>query len=190
MTQAPLPDALAQVPVIPVLRLNDPDRGVRAAGALIAGGLSVLEVTLRTPRALEVITALRAAHPEAIVAAGTVLDPSHVRGAVEAGAQLLFSPCGTPELSEAAAGLGCPLVPGVSTPSEMTAAWARGHRLLKFFPAAASGGPRVLEALRGPLPELRFCPTGGILPSTMGAYLQLATVRCVGASWLVREEDL
>jgi 2-dehydro-3-deoxyphosphogluconate aldolase/(4S)-4-hydroxy-2-oxoglutarate aldolase len=189
-SQAPLPPLLSTVPVIPVLRIDDPQRGVEAARALLAGGLSVLEVTLRTPRALEVVRALRAAHPEAVVAAGTILDAADVRRAVEAGAQLLFSPVSEEALSAAASSMESPLVPGVSTPSEMVSAWARGHRLLKFFPAAASGGPDVLTAVRGPLPQLRFCPTGGISLASMGSYLTLENVRCVGGSWLVRAADL
>lgn len=189
-SQAPLPALLSTVPVIPVLRIDDPQRGVEAARALLAGGLSVLEVTLRTPRALEVVRALRAAHPEAVVAAGTILDAADVRRAVEAGAQLLFSPVSEEALSAAASSMESPLVPGVSTPSEMVSAWARGHRLLKFFPAAASGGPDVLTAVRGPLPQLRFCPTGGISLASMGSYLTLENVRCVGGSWLVRAADL
>ena len=188
--QAPLPALLSTVPVIPVLRIDDPQRGVEAARALLAGGLSVLEVTLRTPRALEVVRAIRGAHPEAVVAAGTILDKTDVRRAVEAGAQLLFSPVAEEALSAAASSMDCPLVPGVCTPTEMASAWARGHRLLKFFPAAASGGPDVLTAVRGPLPQLRFCPTGGISLASMASYLALDNVRCVGGSWLVRAADL
>jgi 2-dehydro-3-deoxyphosphogluconate aldolase/(4S)-4-hydroxy-2-oxoglutarate aldolase len=186
----PLPAVLLSVPVVPVLRIEDPQLGVLAARALISGGLSVLEVTLRTRHALDVVRALRDALPEAVIAAGTILDPSHVRSAAEAGAQLLFSPGGSEALSMAAADHGCPLIPGVSTPSEVMAALGRGHRLLKFFPASANGGPPLLEAMRGPFPHARFCPTGGIRLASMGSYLALENVRCVGASWLVRDSDL
>jgi len=171
--------------VIPVLTVADVADAPAQARALCAGGLVVLEVTLRTPAALAAIAEIRKAIPEAIVGAGTVTEGRQIWTAVEAGAQFLVSPGMTPSLREAALLSPIPFLPGVASVSEAMVLAEHGFRALKFFPAEAAGGARYLSSLAGPLPELVFCPTGGIDAEKARTYLALKNVACVGGSWMV-----
>lgn len=172
-------------PVVPVVVIDDPSDAVPLARALVAGGLPAIEVTLRTPAALEAIGAVADAVPDAVVGAGTVITPEQVRLAVTAGARFLVSPGWTDLLLEAMRASGVPYLPGVSTTSEVVALLERGVREMKFFPAEAAGGTAYLKSLNGPLPHARFCPTGGIGPATAPDYLALPNVGCVGGSWML-----
>ncbi|MHA7827774.1 MAG: bifunctional 4-hydroxy-2-oxoglutarate aldolase/2-dehydro-3-deoxy-phosphogluconate aldolase [Roseovarius sp.] len=173
----------AMTPVIPVLVIESPQQAAPLASALVAGGLPVLEVTLRTPAALEAIAAICAVQG-AIVGAGTVLTSQDAQAAREAGAQFAVSPGSTPRLVEACEALDLPLLPGAVTATEAMLLLERGYDMLKFFPAEASGGVAALKALAGPLPQLAFCPTGGVTPENAGAYLSLPNTLCVGGSWV------
>jgi 2-dehydro-3-deoxyphosphogluconate aldolase/(4S)-4-hydroxy-2-oxoglutarate aldolase len=172
-------------PVVPVVVVDDPSDAVPLARALVAGGLPAIEVTLRTPAALEAIRAIADAVPDAVVGAGTVITPEQVTRAVTAGARFLVSPGWTDLLLEAMRASGVPYLPGVSTTSEVVALLERGVREMKFFPAEAAGGTAYLKSLNGPLPQARFCPTGGIGPTTAPDYLALPNVGCVGGSWML-----
>ncbi|WP_432074066.1 bifunctional 4-hydroxy-2-oxoglutarate aldolase/2-dehydro-3-deoxy-phosphogluconate aldolase [Streptomyces wuyuanensis] len=172
-------------PVVPVVVLDDAADAVPLARALVAGGLPAIEVTLRTPAALDAIRAIADEVPEAVVGAGTVVTPGGVAGAAAAGARFLVSPGWTDGLLDAMASAGVPYLPGVSTASEVVGLLERGVREMKFFPAAASGGTRYLESLAGPLPQARFCPTGGITRASAGSYLALPNVGCVGGTWML-----
>ncbi|MBT1091705.1 bifunctional 4-hydroxy-2-oxoglutarate aldolase/2-dehydro-3-deoxy-phosphogluconate aldolase [Streptomyces sp. Tu102] len=172
-------------PVVPVVVIDDPSDAVPLARALVAGGLPAIEVTLRTPAALEAIAAVADAVPDAVVGAGTVITPEQVKLAVTAGARFLVSPGWTDLLLEAMRASGVPYLPGVSTTSEVVALLERGVREMKFFPAEAAGGTAYLKSLNGPLPQARFCPTGGIGPATAPDYLALPNVGCVGGSWML-----
>ncbi|ARI54832.1 bifunctional 4-hydroxy-2-oxoglutarate aldolase/2-dehydro-3-deoxy-phosphogluconate aldolase [Streptomyces griseobrunneus] len=172
-------------PVIPVVVLHDVADAVPLARALVAGGLPAIEVTLRTPAALDAIRAVAAEVPGAVVGAGTVISPQHVRDTVEAGGRFLVSPGWTDALLEAMRGAGVPFLPGVSTTSEVVALLERGVSDMKFFPAEAAGGTAYLKALSAPLPQARFCPTGGISLASAPSYLTLPNVACVGGSWMV-----
>ncbi|MFJ6610828.1 bifunctional 4-hydroxy-2-oxoglutarate aldolase/2-dehydro-3-deoxy-phosphogluconate aldolase [Streptomyces sp. NPDC091289] len=172
-------------PVVPVVVLHDAADAVPLARALVAGGLPAIEVTLRTPAALESIRAIAAEVPGAVVGAGTVISPQHVRDTVGAGARFLVSPGWTDALLEAMKASGVPFLPGVSTTSEVVALLERGVREMKFFPAEAAGGTAYLKALSAPLPQARFCPTGGISLASAPSYLALPNVGCVGGSWMV-----
>ncbi|WP_323041938.1 bifunctional 4-hydroxy-2-oxoglutarate aldolase/2-dehydro-3-deoxy-phosphogluconate aldolase [Gemmobacter sp.] len=176
-------DLCALAPVVPVLVIEDIAHARPLAEALVAGGLPVLEVTLRTPIALQAIRDM-AQVPGAIVGAGTVLGPADVAAARTAGAQFAVSPGTTPALLAAAEAGGLPLLPGVATASEVMALLAHGHTMAKFFPAAAIGGAAALKALGGPLPQMAFCPTGGIDAGNAADYLALSNVICVGGSWV------
>lgn len=179
-----LHDILKAGPVMPVIVIEDAAQAVPLARALLAGGVRVLEVTLRTAAALEAIRAIAREVPQALVGAGTILNAQDLHQAREAGASFGVSPGATPELLRAAAEGGWPFLPGVATASEAMAALAAGHTALKFFPAAQAGGVAMLKALAGPLPQLVFCPTGGITTATAPDYLALPNVACVGGSWL------
>ena len=170
-------------PVIPVLVIDDPRDAPALAAALVKGGLPVLEVTLRTPRALDAIAAM-AAVPGARVGAGTVLSAHDAARARAAGAGFAVSPGTTPALVSACVAQALPLLPGAATPSEVMALMETGYRTLKFFPAQAAGGVAMLQALRGPLPQASFCPTGGITEENAAEYLTLQNVACVGGSWV------
>ncbi|MGC8921229.1 bifunctional 4-hydroxy-2-oxoglutarate aldolase/2-dehydro-3-deoxy-phosphogluconate aldolase [Streptomyces sp. PG2] len=172
-------------PVLPVVVVDDAAEAVPLARALVAGGLPAIEVTLRTPAALDAIRAVAEAVPDAVVGAGTVLTPAQVTRCVEAGARFLVSPGWTETLLAAMTASGVPFLPGVSTASEVVALLERGVTEMKFFPAEAAGGTAYLKSLAGPLPGVRFCPTGGIGPGTAPAYLALPNVGCVGGSWMV-----
>ncbi|MEU4918132.1 bifunctional 4-hydroxy-2-oxoglutarate aldolase/2-dehydro-3-deoxy-phosphogluconate aldolase [Streptomyces parvus] len=182
---APAASVLDLAPVVPVVVLHDAADAVPLARALVAGGLPAIEVTLRTPAALESIRAMAAEVPGAVVGAGTVISPEHVRETVAAGARFLVSPGWTDALLEAMKASGLPFLPGVSTTSEVVALLERGVNEMKFFPAEAAGGTAYLKALSAPLPQARFCPTGGISLASAPSYLALPNVGCVGGSWMV-----
>jgi 2-dehydro-3-deoxyphosphogluconate aldolase/(4S)-4-hydroxy-2-oxoglutarate aldolase len=171
-------------PVVPVVVLEDPELAVPLARALVAGGLPVIELTLRTPAALEAIKRIAAEVPEAVVGAGTVTTSDQAQAAVGAGAGFLVSPGCTDRLRGAMTDSGLPFLPGVATASEALALLELGITAMKFFPAKAAGGAAYLRALGAPLPAARFCPTGGITPETAADYLALPNVGCVGGSWL------
>ncbi|MCT9079284.1 bifunctional 4-hydroxy-2-oxoglutarate aldolase/2-dehydro-3-deoxy-phosphogluconate aldolase [Streptomyces fulvoviolaceus] len=172
-------------PVVPVVVLDDAADAVPLARALVAGGLPAIEVTLRTPVALDAIRAIADGVPGAVVGAGTVITPEQVAECVVAGARFLVSPGWTDVLLEAMRASGVPFLPGVSTTSEVVALLERGVREMKFFPAQAAGGTAYLKSLAGPLPQARFCPTGGIGPGNAPEYLALPNVGCVGGTWML-----
>ena len=177
-------------PVIPVIVIERRDDAVPLARALVAGGVRVLEVTLRTPAALDAMRAIADVLPEATVGAGTLRSAADVRAAVHAGCRFGVSPGYTREVAAACRDLGLLLLPGVATASEVMAASADGHRFLKFFPAVAAGGVAMLKALHGPFPDIAFCPTGGITAQTAPQFLALPNVRVCGGSWLTPAEAI
>ncbi len=177
-------DIFHNIPVIPVLSLNNFDDSIGVAKALINGGLNVLEVTLRTDYGLQAIRELKQAFPEAIIGAGTVKTPAQFESAVEAGADFILSPGHTMELLKLASESDIPTIPGISTPSEAMLAMEFGFNRLKFFPAEALGGVNFLRSLSGPFPQFKFCPTGGITINNASQYLSLSNVFCVGGTWL------
>jgi 2-dehydro-3-deoxyphosphogluconate aldolase/(4S)-4-hydroxy-2-oxoglutarate aldolase len=177
-------------PVIPVLTVKDAQDGVAQARALVGGGLFAIEVTLRTAGALSAIKAIRDSVPGAMVGAGTILAPEHIEQAVAAGARFLVSPGVSPRLAQAAAASPVPFLPGVATASEAIALMDMGFRALKLFPAEAVGGAKLLASLAAPLPDLRFCPTGGIDLAKAPSYLALPNVPCVGGSWMLPKAAL
>ena len=176
---------MQDAPVIPVIVLHKAEHAVPMAEALLAGGIRVLEVTLRTPQGLACIEAIAKQLPEAIVGAGTVRNAADAAAAALAGARFAVSPGYTGKLGQACRDLDLPLLPGVATSSEIMMAQEDGFTELKFFPAVQSGGIQMLKAWQGPFGELRFCPTGGISPSNAAEFLALSNVVCVGGSWLV-----
>lgn len=184
--RSPLPcSVLDLAPVVPVVVVEDAADAVPLARALVAGGLPAIEVTLRTAAALDAIRAVAGEVRDAVVGAGTVITPEQVGDAVAAGARFLVSPGWTDVLLEAMRTSGVPFLPGVSTTSEVVALLERGVREMKFFPAQAAGGTAYLTSLAGPLPQARFCPTGGIGPESAPEYLALPNVGCVGGSWML-----
>ena len=181
---------MQDAPVIPVIVLHERAHAVPMARALVAGGIRMLEVTLRTPQALEALRAIAAEVPEAVVGAGTVRSAQDARAAAQAGARFAVSPGYTRNLSHACAGEGLCLLPGVATGSEILQAQEDGHSELKFFPAVQAGGAAMLKAWAGPFFDVRFCPTGGVTPANAGEFLSLPNVACVGGSWLVPADAL
>ncbi|MEO3887928.1 bifunctional 4-hydroxy-2-oxoglutarate aldolase/2-dehydro-3-deoxy-phosphogluconate aldolase [Nonomuraea sp. B5E05] len=177
-------------PVIPVVVIDDAESAVPLARALVSGGLPVIEVTLRTPAAREAIARIAAEVPEATVGAGTIRTSDDISASVASGARFLVSPGTTLSLVEALDASGVPYLPGAATVSEAMALAERGIKELKFFPAEAAGGVPYLKALGGPLPDVRFCPTGGIRADTAAAYLALPNVGCVGGTWLTPADAL
>ena len=173
----------ALAPVIPVLVVKDPAIAQPLAKALVAGGLPALEVTLRTPAALEVIAEM-AKVEGGVVGAGTLLSPKDVTDAIAAGAQFGVSPGATDMLLEACEAAELPLLPGAATSTEVMRLLERGYRVQKFFPAEANGGAPALKAIGAPLPQVRFCPTGGVTPTNAPSYLGLSNTLCVGGSWV------
>ncbi len=186
---AALRSTLSLAPVIPVIILDDVQTARPLAEALVAGGLPALEVTLRTPRALQVIEAM-AKVPGAIVGSGTVRSPLQMGHSVDAGCQFMVSPGASPRLLEAADDFAIPLLPGIGTPTEAMTASEHGYNFLKFFPAEALGGAPVLKAYASPLSDIMFCPTGGITPEKAKTYLALPNVICVGGSWIMPQDAL
>lgn len=196
MALKPLPEKLTALavmqdaPVIPVIVLNDLNHAVPMARALVAGGIRMLEVTLRTPVALQCIERIAKEVPEAVVGAGTVRTPAEARAAAQAGAKFAVSPGFTLAVGQACRDNGLPLLPGVATGSEIMMAAEAGYTELKFFPAMQAGGPAMLKAWSGPFFEVKFCPTGGVTPENAKDFLSLPNVVCVGGSWLVPGEAL
>ena len=183
-------DILRRAPVIPVLTIDDFEIAVPLARALCDGGLSVIEVTLRTKAALAAIAAIAVEVPDCIVGAGTVVRHVDAAFAIGAGAKFLVSPGTDPVLAETFTEIEIPVVPGCATVSEAMVLSDLGFEVLKFFPAEASGGAAWLKAVAAPLPHIRFCPTGGIDMSNAGDYLALPNVIAVGGSWVVPQEAL
>ena len=177
-------DIMNTSPVIPVMVINNVEQAVPLAHALVESGLKVLEITLRTPAALESIQAIKAEVPDAIVGAGTIIDSRTLQQSIAAGAEFLVSPGVTDSLLDEALASGVPLLPGVITPSEVMRLLERGITAMKFFPAQAAGGIPMLKAIGAPLPQVTFCPTGGVNPGNARDYLALANVACVGGSWM------
>ncbi|WP_416531423.1 bifunctional 4-hydroxy-2-oxoglutarate aldolase/2-dehydro-3-deoxy-phosphogluconate aldolase [Streptomyces coelicoflavus] len=188
LPSSPAASVLDLAPVVPVVVVDDLADAVPLARALVAGGLPAIEVTLRTPVALDAIRAIAAEVPGAVVGAGTVVTAEQVGQVVTAGARFLVSPGWTDALLEAMRGSGVPFLPGASTTSEVVALLERGVREMKFFPAEAAGGTAYLKALAAPLPQARFCPTGGITPASAPEYLALPNVGCVGGSWMLPKD--
>lgn len=176
---------LTQAPVLPVLTIERLEDAVPLARALVAGGLPVLEVTLRSDVALAAISRIRHEVPAALVGAGTILDPAALRAAAEAGSMFAISPGASDALYAAAGDVSIPFIPAIATATELLRGFAAGHRRFKFFPAEAAGGIAALKAFAGPFAELRFCPTGGIDAARAVDYLALRNVITVGGSWMV-----
>ena len=183
-------DIMRSCAVIPVIAIDDPRHAVPLARALVAGGIRVMEVTLRTAHGLVAIRAIAEQVPEAIVGVGTLTQPEEFAAARDAGAVFGVSPGLTPALIGAAHSSGLALLPGVMTPSEVMAAREQGFRQLKLFPAVPAGGISMLNAISGPLPDVMFCPTGGISIETAPQFLALKNVACVGGSWLTPNDAL
>ncbi len=194
MTARPTHDDVLSImklaPVIPVLTVRDAEDGVAQATALVAGGLTAIEVTLRTPSAIAAIKAIAERVPGATVGAGTITRPEQIDEAVAAGARFLVSPGASPRLAQAAAQAPIPFLPGVATVSEAMALMDLGIRAMKLFPAEAVGGVKLLSSIAAPLPDLKFCPTGGIDLAKAPAYLALPNVVCVGGSWMLPKQAI
>lgn len=187
---AMLEEILVLAPVIPVLVVDQPDEAVALGRALVAGGLPVLEITLRTSRALDCLAAMASAIDGAVVGAGTVLNEAQLTASANAGARFAVSPGATPDLVAAAAQSSLPLLPGAATASEAMRLLEAGYVFQKFFPAEPSGGIAALKGIGAPLPQIRFCPTGGVNAANAGAYLALPNVVCVGGSWVVPADQV
>lgn len=181
---------LDRVPVIPVVVVDDVATAVPVARALVDGGVPVIELTLRTPVALEAVRRIAAEVPEILVGAGTIVEPAQAERAAAAGAQFLVSPGSTPSLLDAMTDSGLPHLPGVATVSEILELLEAGYSEMKFFPAEAFGGTGFLAAVASPLSQARFCPTGGVSPANVESYLSLPNVGCVGGSWLTPRDAL
>ena len=179
---------MQDAPVIPVIVLNHVEHAVPMAKALVAGGIRMLEITLRTPVALACMRAIAKEVPQAVVGAGTVRSVADAKAAVAAGARFAVSPGYTSAVGRACRDLGLSLLPGVATGSEIMMAQEDGYNELKFFPAMQAGGPALLKAWGGPFTDVKFCPTGGVSPENAGQLLALSNVVCVGGSWLTPEK--
>lgn len=178
-------------PVIPVMMIEELDHAVPLAKALVKGGLKVLEITLRTDVALDAIKAILSDVDDAIIGAGTIRTPKQLEAVAALGCQFAVSPGFTPSLLDAATmSPSCPLLPGAASASEVMQLLERGHDRLKFFPAEAAGGPTFLKSLASPLPDAKFCPTGGIGLNNAKNYLSLPNVLCVGGSWVVPKDAI
>ncbi|RTZ44528.1 bifunctional 4-hydroxy-2-oxoglutarate aldolase/2-dehydro-3-deoxy-phosphogluconate aldolase [Candidimonas sp. SYP-B2681] len=183
-------ELLQQSPVMPVMVIKDLESAIDLARALVKGGVRSLEITLRSDAALQAISLISEAVPEALVGVGTVRSPGQLEAAVKAGARFAVSPGLTPAVAAAARQTGIPFLPGVATPSESMFAADEGFVVQKLFPAEAVGGVALLKALYGPLPDIVFCPTGGINAGNAAQYLALPNVKCVGGSWLTPESAI
>ena len=194
MTATPKQEELAalfeQATIIPVLTIERLEDAVQLAKALVAGGVRTLEITLRTPVAIESAKAIMAHVPEAVVGIGTILNADDLARAEGIGARFGISPGATPDLLKAAAASALPFAPGIATASELMLALAHGFNLVKFFPAEQSGGIKALRALAGPFPDARFCPTGGIGEANAASWLAEPNVVAVGGSWLCPAADI
>ena len=174
----------------PVLVINDVEKAVPLAKALMAGGIKVLEVTLRTPAAIDVIKRIADEVPDSLIGAGTVTNAQQLKAVIEAGAKFAISPGMTADLLKAGMEAEIPLIPGISSTSELMKGKDAGYTHMKFFPAEASGGVKAIKAISGPFPEFTFCPTGGIGPGNYNDYLALKNVVCVGGSWLAPDDAI
>lgn len=181
-------ELLRGIGIMPILTVASVDQAIAQADALSRGGLRGIEVTLRTPAALDAITALKRALPELSVGAGTVLTPEQLTAAESAGADFIVTPGTTATLREALAASLLPIVPGAATPSEVMALSELGFRVAKLFPASAVGGLAMLKALQGPLADFQFCPTGGLTEADASDYLALKNVACIGGSWMLAND--
>ncbi|WGL53052.1 bifunctional 4-hydroxy-2-oxoglutarate aldolase/2-dehydro-3-deoxy-phosphogluconate aldolase [Nocardioides sp. BP30] len=190
MSEPSATSLLSLSPVIPVVVVDSAEQGVGVARALVAGGIKVIELTLRTEAALDAIRAIAAEVPDIVVGAGTVTTPARAKQAAEAGSSFLVSPGLTPSLLSAMADTGLPFLPGTATVSEVLSVLEAGYTEMKFFPAEASGGVGYLGSLPTVVPDARFCPTGGIRLATAPDYLKLANVGCVGGTWLTPADAL
>ena len=171
-------------PVIPVMVINQLEQAVPLANALVEGGLTVLEITLRTPVALEAIKRIKAEVPGAIVGTGTVINLQTLKQAIDVGSEFLVSPGVTESLIDAALKAGTPILPGVTSPSEVMRLMEKGITEMKFFPAEAAGGIPMLKSIGAPIPQITFCPTGGVSQKNVKDYYNLPNVACVGGSWM------
>lgn len=190
LTKLSAKEVLSAGPVVPVLVVSDVAAAIPLAKALIAGGIKVLEVTLRTPQALDVIKAIADHVPEAIIGAGTVTTPEMLQQVIAAGGQFAISPGLTEQLLQAGNDASIPLIPGIASVSELMTGLDAGYDTFKFFPAEASGGVKALKSIVGPFPHVTFCPTGGITPAIYNDYLAIPNVRCVGGSWMVPSDAI
>lgn len=191
MSEQLTPEAVMRLtPVLPVVTIDDTGKAVELARVLLASGISTIEVTLRTPAALEAIAAIAHGAPEMIIGAGTVLTADDLDAAIGAGARYALSPGGTPKLMKAARKRSIPFIPGVATASEIQRGLELGYTHFKLFPAEQLGGVATLKALAGPLPRARFCPTGSITPEKAPSYLALPNVLCVGGSWIAPADKI
>lgn len=171
--------------ILPVVTVHTLDEARRVSEALLAGGLPAIELTLRTPVAMEALAMLKRELPDIVIGAGTVLSVEQMQRSIDAGADFLVTPGTTAEMADALAAAPVPVVPGAATPTELLSLMARGFRVCKLFPASAVGGLAMLKGLAGPLSELRLCPTGGIGEDTAADYLSQPNVVCIGGSWMV-----
>jgi 2-dehydro-3-deoxyphosphogluconate aldolase / (4S)-4-hydroxy-2-oxoglutarate aldolase len=183
-------DSIRAIGIVPVIKLEKPEDARALGKALVEGGLPIAEVTFRSPAAAEGIKLMRREFPSLLVGAGTVTTPEQVAAALAAGASFAVAPGFNPRIAELFIRSGLPFVPGVNGPTEIELALEMGIRLLKFFPAEASGGVKMLKALHGPYAEVSFVPTGGIEASNLASYLALPYVAAIGGSWMVKEELL
>jgi len=177
-------------PVVPVLVINDVEKAVPLAKALMEGGIKVLEVTLRTPAAIDVIKRIAEEVPDSLIGAGTVTNAQQLKAVVEAGAKFAISPGMTADLLKAGMDAEIPLIPGISSTSDLMKGKDAGYTHMKFFPAEASGGVKAIKSISGPFPDVTFCPTGGIGPNNYNDYLALNNVKCVGGSWLAPDDAI
>ena len=183
-------DKIASVGILPVIAVPSPEAAVPLAAALVQGGMCAVEITLRNAWALDAIAAIRAAQPQMVIGAGTILEERQVADAKAAGADFLVSPGLDPDVVRAARAAGLPIVPGVTNPSEIIAATKLGLRTLKFFPAEISGGVAALTLYHGPFPDVRFVPTGGMTFDNIGTYLAKPFVAACGGSWMAKTADI
>lgn len=179
---------IRDIRIIPVIKLESAEQAVPLAQALQDGGISIAEITFRTEAAAAGISAIRKALPEMLVGAGTVINMEYARRAIEAGAQFIVSPGFNPPVVDYVSQSGVAMIPGIATPSEIELALCKGLTVLKFFPAEALGGTKMLTAFSGPFPHVEFIPTGGISAENASAYLQEKNVLAVGGSWMIKED--
>ena len=171
-------------PIVPVMVINNVEHAVPLAKALVAGGITTLEITLRTEAALESITRIKAEVPEATVGAGTIINIETLNKAIAAGAEFIVSPGTTDAMIDAAIATGVPLLPGIANPSDAMRLLEKGITEMKFFPAEAAGGIPMLKSIGAPIPQITFCPTGGVNQKNVKDYYKLPNVACVGGSWM------
>lgn len=183
-------EIFAAGPVVPVLVINDVEKAVPLAKALMAGGIKVLEVTLRTPVAIDVISTIAKEVPDALIGAGTVTNAQQLKAVTDAGAKFAISPGMTADLLKAGMDGDIPLIPGISSTSDLMKGKDAGYTHMKFFPAEASGGVKAIKSISGPFPDVTFCPTGGIGPGNYKEYLALPNVKCVGGSWVAPDDAI